>query len=64
MRFVEAVAQSHLQTVLDILQRTVNSDLEVLSRGLCEPFELGPGKPWWDVFHCESRSVGGVTPSL
>lgn len=45
MRSVEFVARAHLQTVFDMAQWTVDSDLKVLFCGACKLFEPGPREP-------------------
>jgi hypothetical protein len=64
VKSVEVVAQAHLQTVPDVIQRTIDCDLEVFSCGLRKLFKLSPGEPRWDVLHCKSCSVGELTCSL
>ena len=64
MKSVEVVAQAHLQTFPDVIQRTIDCDLKVLSCGLRKMFELSSGEPRWDVLHCKLSSVGELTFSV
>ena len=58
VEFGEIVAQAYLQAVFDVFQRSIDSDIEVLSRGSRSMFEPSSGKPRWEVFHYESCSAG------
>ena len=64
MKSVEDVAQAHLQTFPDVVQRAVDSDLEVLSCGLRKTFKPGSRKPRREVFHCNPRSAGELPHPL
>jgi len=39
------VTQAHLQTVFNVVQRTIDSDIEVLLCGPCKAFEPGSWEP-------------------
>lgn len=56
----EVVAQAHLQTFFDVVERTVDSDLQVLPRGSCSTFEPGSREPRRNVSHYKTRSAGGI----
>ena len=43
--------QTHLQTVFDVVQWAVDSDLEILLCGLGRTLELGSREPRWKVSH-------------
>jgi hypothetical protein len=63
MKSVEVVAQAHLQTVPDVIQRTIDSDLEVLLCCSRKLLKLSSRKPRREVFHYKSRSVGEIALS-
>ena len=54
---VETAAQAHLQAFFYVVQRTIHSDLKVLSSSSCKVLEPGSREPRRDVFHYRSRSV-------
>lgn len=56
----EVIAQAHLQTVFDVVQRTIDSDLEILPRGSGKTFESGSREPRWNVSHYKTRSAGEI----